>query len=589
MSSIYKIGVNLAMTSNGAQVMSTLASGLMGVSVKANQLQGGLSRVKLAVGGVLAIGAGLAVLSMFKTPLDEAMKFETALARFRQFGLGDKLNADAERFAKSMKVAGSNFTDAIDLMSEAQGVFRESGLSGPAALAGAKLAAPVLAKIRFANEALHPDQAGRMDAQSVDMLRFIEMRGGVQSPQRFNQIADAGYKAIVSSGGNVDWTQLRQFMARGGVAAQGIRDDVLFGKLEPVIGELKGSTAGRAWMTAYSRLQGIVRLPNQVAHELAKNGIWDSSKITWNSMGGIRSFNGNPLRNASDWQSDPVAAYQKYILPMYAKMGLDQNGRNRENALIFGRTGGAFFSLIDRQQAAIANSVNAQAKAQGVDASYNSAGQTTKGRFIAAQKQFDDLMISFGSAVLPVVNKGLAVLNPLLTGLSDWMLKHTAIVKGIAVAVAGFGAALIAAGAVALAIAAGPVALWTAGITALAAVITGFLVAVWDPLTKFWADFVKWLGQVGKVVGDVASGNLGAAASDGWALFHGGAQAGQSAVPAPSASQPIVLNHKTMLDGRALYESQTTFLAHDFGANSVGPARHDPQASLPSPNWGYAP
>ncbi|HUB90946.1 MAG TPA: hypothetical protein VMA74_14570, partial [Dyella sp.] len=169
------------------------------------------------MGGAMLARAGEVELGMLKGPIDEATRYQSAVARFKLFGLGDKLNAEAIKFANSMNIVGTSMTDAVNFMTEAQGVFRESGLQGPAALAGSKLAAPMLAKIAFATSGLDEESQAKIHTQSLAMLRFIEMRGGLSSAKKFNQIANEGWKAIRSSGGNVAWEQLRQFMATGSV------------------------------------------------------------------------------------------------------------------------------------------------------------------------------------------------------------------------------------------------------------------------------------------------------------------------------------------------------------------------------------
>src|SRR6185436_9758774 len=161
-------------------------------------------------------------------------------------------------------------------------------------------------------------------------------------------------------------------------------------------------TAGFALRTAYNRLNGIIKIPNQVAHSLADNGIWDPTKITWNSQGGIKSFNGNPLIGADQFYKDPIAFYESRIMPMYAKRGLGANERARENAMIFGSTGGALFSLVDRQLPAIHHSVDAQRKALGINAAYGAAGGTLNGKIIDYQARFTNLMERLGEAVLPL-------------------------------------------------------------------------------------------------------------------------------------------------------------------------------------------
>jgi len=405
--------------------IATSQAGLTGIEMQMRRL-----RTMGLVGGAMA-GVGVAGLSLFKGPIEEAAKFQQQVQKFKLYGLGDAVTAEATKFAQGMNIIGTSYTDAMRLMNEAQGVFREGGLSGSAALAGAKLAAPMLAKIDFAAAGLDDETRARMHTQGLAMLRFIEMRGGLQDAKKFNEIADAGWKAIWTSGGNVNWEQYRQFMARGGVAAQGLSSEALFGKLEPIIGELKGSTAGTALMTAYNRLIGGVRVPNQVAHMLTDAGIWDKNKIIWNSLGGIKRFTGNPL-SKEDMEllsKDPTAFYDKDIAPMYAKSNLSYAERARNNLLFFGRTGGNFFTLYDRQRAVALRSVEAQKKALGVDASVDVAKKTLQGSTIDLHAKWRNLMNELGTTVLPLAVSALEKFTSAIKSLTDAANAHPTATK----------------------------------------------------------------------------------------------------------------------------------------------------------------
>lgn len=401
------------------------------------------------IGGQALSGAGRAMFGSLGAPIDKASEYEQAIARFKLFGMSDEVNKEAIRYASRMRVPGTSIIDAMNNVTEAQGVFRESGLDGMKALEGSKLAAPVLAKIAYATAGLDGTSQARMHSQSLSMLRFIEMRGGLKDAATFNSIADQGWKAIRSSGGNVDWEQMRQFIARGGVAAQGLNNEALFGKLEPVIGELKGSTAGNAWMTSYNRLVGGVRIPNQVAHLLADNGIWDASKIQWNSQGGIKQFKGNPLKDMATFASDPVEFYEKNILPMYARMGITSAAdKARENTMIFGRTGGSMFSLIDRQLGAIHHSDEAQKKALGIDASVREESGTYRGQYLQAQKELETAGVRLGAVILPMLAKGLRFVTPYIEKMANWISEHSTLTKGLVIVFAGIAGLAVVAGSV---------------------------------------------------------------------------------------------------------------------------------------------
>ena len=573
------------MTSNVSQVLGVLGRDVLGFHAKVKDLQGGLNRVKLALAGALAIGAGVEMAAQFKAPIEKAMEFEQVVARFRQFGLGSKLNDDAVAFAKNMNIAGASYTDAMRNMIEAQGVFRESGLAGPEALRGAKLSAPVLAKIDFANRILDPDHVGSRHVAGLDMLRFIEMKGGVNDPRLFNALADQGYKAIQSSGGNVNWSLYRQFMANGGVAARGLSNDALFGQMEPVIGELK-SRAGTALMTSFNRLTGITRVPNQVAHNLVNAGIWDGSKIQWNAMGGIKAMTGNPLKDKEMFASSQFDWYQKYVMPMYRAQNMTPADMARMDAQIGGRTGGMMFSLFRTQEGPIRASLAAQRKAMGIDDSYKAAKGTTAGKFADAQAKFNNLMIEAGSAILPLVNRALAYLLPMMKGLADWMGRNSAVVKGVMVSIGVLTAGLVVAGAAALAMAAGPVALWTAGVALAGSALAGLITWIggWNVVMsalKFTLDmFIHPFTNFAEMIGKIA-GFLG---------FGGGTVPSQTPpkpIGSPPKAQVVQVDSNVWLNGDKVGRSMTRHFISLNNRPQPGGTQFDPFATYPQAATGH--
>lgn len=387
------------------------AGGGLGSTVATTAAGFGLSRATLPIAAVAGAAYGTHAL------YESAKAMDKEVNRFAMYGLGDKVNAEALHFAKGMDIVGVTLTDKIKLFREAQGVFRESGHEGPAALEGAKLAAPMLAKIHFASAALDDESKARMKHSSMAMLRWVEMSGGLASPEKFNQLADMGWRITQSSGGNVNWEQLRQFQATAGVAAMGIGAETL-AALEPIIGELKGGRAGTGLRTAFNRLNGVVKLPNQIAQMLAESGVWDATKIEWNQAGGIKKFTGNPFVNAELFQKAPHEFYEKIMLPMYAKTGMNDDERARNNQLIFGSTGGQLFSLIDKQRATIHNSVEATRKFSGVDESVKRAGQTLSGKEEQFTAAWADFKTTFGTAAVPaftgVLQSGTAFLKGII-------------------------------------------------------------------------------------------------------------------------------------------------------------------------------
>ncbi|WP_337037025.1 hypothetical protein [Pantoea agglomerans] len=382
--------------------------------------------------GMTNLATGYLGFRMLKGFVDEAARYQTMTEKFRQFGMSQAATEEALRFAETTRVRGSSATDMLKYLVEAQGVFSESGMkSVDEQLRAAKLAAPVLARITFASRGLDEHQREATVAKQMDMLRFTETAGGLKSPERFNELMDAAFRAIQSSGGNVDFTQYRQFMAKAGTAAFGLSNKALFAELEPIIGELKGSSAGDALMTAYNRLNGIIKLPNQVAHDLMTMGIWNASKIELNGLGGIKRFRGNPLINAQLFSQSPVEYYENVILPIYRRNNYTEEQKQRENALIFGRTGGKMFNLIDKQLETIHHRIDAYGIARGLDDAYGAVGSTYNGKKIDFHKKWQNLQLVMGrdGGLLDTFTQGLDSLTHSLQQMADIAHRHPEMAK----------------------------------------------------------------------------------------------------------------------------------------------------------------
>lgn len=352
-----------------------------------------------AAGGAALIGGYVAYQGV-KSFAHEAGEYQREQALFRMFGMSEAQNKEAFRYAGNMNVPGASRIDSLRYVTEAQGVFRESGMKGSEALEGAKLVAPILAKLHYASSLSgHTmDEAGEKS-----MLRFVEQRGGLKSPEELLRIADLGFKVSMTSGGNVDWEQLRQMMRTGSVAAKGLSDEALFAWGEPLIGELKGGGFGTGLRTAFNRMNGIVKVPNQAYHEMERLGIWDKSKIVENANGGIKSFKSNPLIHAEEYAANPFKYYADYILPKYDKLKLSPAERNRENSMIFGGTGSMLFSTLEQQLSTILKSLPALNAAKGVEAGVKERGKTLGGKEDEFGAAWSDFKSVFGDSVLPGV------------------------------------------------------------------------------------------------------------------------------------------------------------------------------------------
>jgi hypothetical protein len=417
-----------------AEALITRKKNLMEIESRTQRMQ--------AAGSAMA-GSGMSTLmwgAMAAAPIvamaRSAGEIEGLTNRLRVLGLGDRAARDLRAYADAMNVAGSSVQDNMRYLVEAQGVFRESGSHNLAEqLSGAKLMAPMMARLMTTSKALGHELT---EDQERSFLRFVEQAGGVNDPRRAAALTDGLFRAIQSSGGNVDPSNYQAFMARAGTAGMRLSARSMFADMEPLIAELHES-AGVGLQSAYARMNGMVK-NSAGAAELLRLGVWDRNAVQLNNLGGVKRFIGgrNPLNAgmADQLATSPVDFYMQ-LRDRYAKAGIKDV--QRENMLLFGRTGGQLFNLIEKQLPTILKSRAAYQQAQGLDQAYNTTkdsffGQT--GQMTAAWKNF---MVAAGTrgGLLQGLTNGLRAATGALQVLTGAANAHPTAFRWIATTVTG--------------------------------------------------------------------------------------------------------------------------------------------------------
>lgn len=403
-------------------------------------IDGRTARVQRRADAYVSEGkAGLFSAAMMLAPgaaiAHEAGDYQALQNKLRILGLNNGAVDELTAYSKAMGIAGSSARENLRYIVEAQGAFRESGEhSAEEQLRGAKMMAPMMAKMAATLKASGKELG---EEQERYFLRFVEQAGGTVDPRRAKELTDGLFRAIQSSGGTVDPAAYQGFLARAGTSGMRLSARTMFADFEPLIAELHDS-AGVGLQTAYSRMNGMVK--NQAAaRELLRLGLWNKDSVIFNQMGGIKDFkNGaNPMGKdaAAMLSSDPVEFYRKFVLAAYQKRGVTDI--ERENMLLFGKTGGALFNLINKQMPTILRSREAFNKTQGLDDAYN----TTKDSFFGQQGQMTaaakDFMVVAGSkgGLLDSMTGLLRSATGALRGLTNAANAHPTAFKWIGTAV----------------------------------------------------------------------------------------------------------------------------------------------------------
>ncbi len=411
------------------KLVNQMSAGLIGITADLKKAEGaaeGLHK-KLGLIGVAMAGTGAAMLLGLKGPIQAAMDFNRELAKLKQQGLGDLQIADARKFVEANDMIGTSLQQRMKLFVEAQGAFRESGMGGLAALDAAKVMSPILAQYQVAGSMLNGPHKAAVEGSMMSLNKTVEMMGGLGDVNRAAAIAEGVFKAVQSSGRMVDERQLKQFVAYASSAGNQQNMRTIFGGLEPIIGELGGSTTAVGLRTAYTRTNGMMSLPPKLMlHEMQRLGMTDATGTKQNA-------------GLAELQSTDVIGYAAQMMKRYESAGIKtQTDRERENAIIFGTNGSKVFNKIMSQMPVIQQSLNSYDQAHGpaqVIKDNANSPQMAMDRF---NKSIQDLGLTIGQTVLPV----LIPMVQNLTGLFKALNGYPNLVSTLTTGFVGLGSAL---------------------------------------------------------------------------------------------------------------------------------------------------
>ncbi|MDR7257780.1 hypothetical protein J2X47_001960 [Sphingomonas sp. BE270] len=449
----YKIAVKVSLVENVTRGLQMMARHFKSTDADAKALEARLKSIgKMAAFGGIMTGAGLGGLALFKGPLDEAKKYQAELARFASLGFGERVNAQADAYAQGMHTIGTSTRENLTLVSDAMAVFKNLG--------HAEMAAPIMAKMKFANGVLFGEAGGARDRKFMDLLKVIEFRGGLSSDAEFQRQADFAQKVISGSRGRVDASALLLALKTGGVALSRRSNEGFYLGSEPLIQEFGGSRYGTGAMSIYTNL--VQSRGTMVAQqELFRLGLLDPKKVQFNKQGALKKALPGAFYGASILENEgELALLQKVLLPAFAAKGITSPEMiTREIGMVLGnRTGSALMTRIYQQQQTLMNQIAANKNAYGIDALFSAANRTPTGKEQALMAKEADLKLKIGQVILPYYVKGLTMALDVMTRLNAFIRANPTFTK---IAVGGFALVSVAA------VVGGSLTLLTAGLRGL--------------------------------------------------------------------------------------------------------------------------
>ncbi|WP_313682789.1 hypothetical protein [Pantoea sp.] len=349
-----------------------------------------------------------------KSSYEKGIEYSRDIARLRQMGLNQAQIDSSLDYVNKTKLPYTSQLDMLRIYTEAQGSFRQSGMKGEDALTAAKSMTPILATYEVAMSALNGDSQSAAAYNMRNLTKTIEILGGAKPGQiaLAQKIADSVFKASQSSGRLVDESQLKLFFAHGGSAVTGQNLRSVFGGLEPIIGEMGGAPTSNGMLTAWNRMNGNMSLqPKNLIREMNRLGIADNTGREQNRK----------LRNL---QYTSAIDYAAELMRIYKEHGINsQADREKENAILLGRTGSTIYNRIMAQMDTLEESLKSfDISGSPLQTSNNSLNkQLMAQQALAAKWGNFQLALSKDGGVLDMATTGIDKLTNGLNNLTQWI------------------------------------------------------------------------------------------------------------------------------------------------------------------------
>ncbi|MGE1001821.1 phage tail tape measure protein [Ralstonia pseudosolanacearum] len=402
----------------------------------------------VAAAGAGATAAGMAAGAPLLKGLGEAKHYDLERVRIGALGLGDESTKEALAFAEKMKAYGVSQVEKAELMRDAMSVFADTH--------HAELVMPTLAKMKFANAAVFGQADGAENERKfVDMLKVIELRGGLASEGEFKKQADMVQKVITATGGRVQADEWLNVIKTGGLAAKGADDKAFYYTLEPLVQEMGGNRVGTAMMSAYQNLyQG--KTTKRALHNLDNFGlIADRSKVKEDKAGQVSFMDPGALKGADLFRQNQFAWLEKVLLPTLAAKGITDRKQVEDaiGSIFSNRTAAGLFAQMYLQRQQIHKNMRLNEGAAGIDQLEAKAKGTAQGQELDTLAKVHDLEKALGEKVLPLYARGLELVGKAAESVTTFMQNHPTLAKAAAVAVGALAASLLVLGPIMLAVA----------------------------------------------------------------------------------------------------------------------------------------
>jgi hypothetical protein len=507
---VYKVAVALSMTSNAPAFLSALSSKLLHVHAQVKDLEGGLTRlnrIKLAVGGGLAIAGGTAALAVVGKMVDKGNELVKIQQNMAQAGVkaAEVQEAYAEAWKLTAKYTNVGAAEALKAINEGRAIF---GSQHEATHHGEDFV-KMISFLKSYNGGKHSGGANEFEREAVSAIKSAEIAGKV-TPKEMGEHLKQLTAMRVMYGDQLKISQYLTAQRAGGAALRNTSDDFRYGMFPALVQE-NGPGAGVMLMTAFNKIVAGTGNKTQSIRQMMDMGLLNKSMVDFDKDGrAVRLKDPAAIKNSHEAALNFGDWVMKTLRPLLDKklVGLTGTDRNiRESQLVANmfpdrNAQKAVIEVLQQYTKLQKDAALMQQARKQLDRTDEKGylDKSWEGQKQAFHEQWENFLQALGAPMVAVATHNLAKVNEALSGMAQWAARPEmagtieAIGKGIAAA----AAALTAGGAAALLAAIGPAGWMVAGLTALVAIDFKGAQQQYDLAKRdigLIADFAKWAGE----------------------------------------------------------------------------------------------
>lgn len=494
MADVYKVAVALSMTSNAPAFLSALSSKLLHVHSQVKDLEGGLTRlnrIKLAVGGGLAIAGGSAALAAVGKMVDKGNELIKIQQNMAQAGV--KAVEVQEAYAKAWELTGKytnvGAAEALKVINEARMTFG----SQEDATHHSEDFIKMISFLKAFQGGKHGGGAAEFEREAISAMKSGEIAGKI-TPAEMAEHVKQLTAMRVAYGDQLKISQYLTAQRAGGVALRNTSDTFRYGAFPALVQE-NGPGAGVMLMTAFNKI--VAGTGNKLAamDAMSKVGILDEKKVAHHPISGkVTKVEAGAILGDKLFAENPLEWTDKVLRPKLDAITKDPIEQAQWISKMFpDRNAAKAITEMLQQYTKLSKDAAMMLQARGSINEGKYLDKSWEGQKQAFHEQWENFVQALGAPMVATATENLKKVNSALSGMAQWAARPemAATVEAIGKGIAILGAALTAGGATALLAALGPAGWIAVGIVG----VTAAFVAFKEPFDN-WVKAVTGMGTV---------------------------------------------------------------------------------------------